>query len=322
VLTETLSWRWVLLINVPICATMAVAALAYVRHVVDRAGHRRSDATGALLVTAGLVLVTYGIVGTESYGWGSLRTLLTVAGGLTVIGLFVFIESRVPDPLVPLRIFTVGNVSAAWVAVLCLGATSFATWYLMSLISQNVLGFNPLEAGLMFLPMTIVVMVMARVAGIACSRFGGGKVLGAGMIVVAAGVFWLSRIPADGTFLHDILGPSLVIGLGFGTSYVAVAVAATSGVPGPDAGLASALTNMGRQVGGSLGIALVSAVAASRADDLIGDRSPAQALNGGYTTALFVALAFSLVGAAISFAGLGPRPQRAGAEPAGEPGIP
>ncbi|HEY6761738.1 MAG TPA: MFS transporter [Baekduia sp.] len=302
-LTQTLSWRWILLINVPIGIIAAIAALRVVARGRRAAGAGKSfDLMGALTVTAGLVVLTYGIVETDTHGWGSSRTLITIALGLALLATFVLIEGRLAKaPLVPLRIFKNRPVTGANVVVLCMGAAAFAMWYFLSLYLQQVLGYDPIEAGLAFLPMTLAIVVTSQLASRGVGRLGPGKVLTFGMVLIGVGMIGLSHVSADGSYLADVLVPSVVTAAGIGFSFVPVAIAATQGVKGPEAGLASGLVNTSRQVGGSIGLALLATVATQKTNDVIGAVGEKLALTEGFRHAFALGSVFALVGAAFSF---------------------
>jgi EmrB/QacA subfamily drug resistance transporter len=316
ILTQTLSWRWILLINVPIGIAVAMAGLRVVtRGRRDAAAARSFDLSGALTVTAGLVVLTYGIVETDVHGWGSSRTLITIAIGLALLATFTLIEGRIAQaPLVPLRIFRNRPVTGANLVVFCMGAGAFAMWYFLSLYLQQVLGFDPIEAGLAFLPMTGTIIATSQLASRLTGRLGPGKVLTAGLTLLALGMLGLSRISADGSFFADVLGPSVVAAAGIGFSFVPVTIAATAGVQGREAGLASGLVNTFRQVGGSIGLALLATVATQRTDSVSGSVSRAVALTDGFQRAFLVGAAFGAIGALISLTVLARGPgARAGA---------
>jgi EmrB/QacA subfamily drug resistance transporter len=321
ILTEALSWRWILLINVPIGLAAAVAALRVVRATKRDTGARRDfDISGALTVTAGLVVLTFGIVETDVHGWGSARTLITIALGLALLATFVLIEGRLAErPLVPLRIFKSRAVTGANLVVFCMGAAAFAMWYFLSLYLQQVLGYSPIEAGLAFLPMTVAIIITAQIAGRMVSRFGPGPVLTVGMLLIGVGMAWLSGVSAGGSYVSDVLGPSVVTATGIGFSFVPVTIAATMGVRGPEAGLASGLVNTSRQVGGSLGLALLATVATQHTEHVARGLSQAAALTEGFDRAFLVGAGFAFVGALISLGTLArmthapaPAPERAG----------
>jgi EmrB/QacA subfamily drug resistance transporter len=302
ILTQTLSWRWILLINVPIGIAVAVAALAVVpRAKRDAAARRSFDLAGALTVTAGLVVLTYGIVETDVHGWGSGRTLITLALALALLATFAFMEGSLADhPLVPLRIFKNRPVTAANLVVFCMGSAAFAMWYFLSLYLQQVLGDDPIEAGLSFVPMTATIVVTSQVASRLTGRLGAGAVLACGMTLIALGMLGLSRVSADGNYWADVLVPSVITAAGIGFSFVPVTIAATAGVSGSEAGLASGLVNTFRQVGGSIGLALLATIATQRTTDALGSHSPAAALTEGFRAAFLVGAGFAAVGAVLS----------------------
>jgi EmrB/QacA subfamily drug resistance transporter len=302
ILTQTLSWRWILLINVPIGIVAAIIGLRVITAGKRDVGARRSfDLSGALTVTAGLVVLTYGIVETDAHGWGSARTLITIALGLALLATFTLIEGRLAQaPLVPLRIFKNRPVTGANIVVFCMGAAAFAMWYFLSLYLQQVLGFDPIEAGLSFLPMTGAIIATSQLASKLTGRFGPGVVLSIGMSLIALGMLGLAFVSADGSYAGDVLVPSVITAAGIGFSFVPVTIAATSGVRGPEAGLASGLVNTFRQVGGSIGLALLATVATQRTSDVAGSVSRTVALTDGFQRAFLVGAAFAAVGAVLS----------------------
>jgi EmrB/QacA subfamily drug resistance transporter len=316
ILTQELTWRWILLINVPIGIVAALLGLRIVtRGRRDEGAARSFDLSGALTVTAGLVVLTYGIVETDVHGWGSARTLVTIALGLALLATFTLIEGRLAKaPLVPLRIFRNRPVTAANLVVFCVGASAFAMWYFMSLYLQEVKGFDPIEAGLAFLPMTGTLIIAAQVASRLTGRVGPGVVLTIGMVLLAFGMVGLSRVTADGSYAAQVLGPSIVTAGGLGCAFVSVTIAATAGIRGPEAGLASGLVNTFRQVGGSLGLALLATIATQRSQDLAGTVSRTVALTDGFQRAFLVGAAFAAVGAVISLTTLAREGARAAAE--------
>lgn len=321
-LTEWLSWRWVLLINVPVGIWAAFAALRVVPRGRRDLGARRSfDLAGALTVTVGLVILTYGIVETDTHGWGSARTLATLALGLALLGAFVLVEGRLASaPLVPLRIFRARSVTGANLVVFCMGSAVFAMWYFLSLYLQQVLGYSPIEAGLAFLPMTAAIIACSQIASRLVGRLGAGKVLTLGMVLVFVGMLGLSRVSADGPYVVDVLVPSIVTAAGIGFSFVPVTIAATAGVRGPEAGLASGLVNTSRQVGGSIGLALLATIATQRTGALAGTVSHAVALDEGFQRAFLIGALFAAVGAVASVLVLvrGSRQPAVAADPAAQ----
>jgi predicted MFS family arabinose efflux permease len=264
---------------------------------VGRDAKRRAnfDLLGAVTITAGLVALTYAIVGTEQHGWGSARTLAWAGAGLVLIAVFIADQARFATaPLMPLRIFSSRMLKGANVVVFCLGAVSFAMWYFVSLYLQQVLGYTPIEAGLAFLPMPVAIGICTRFASRWTGQYGPGPVLAFGMALIAAGMFGFSGVSADGSYVSDVLWPSIVTAGGIGFSFVPATIAATTGVMGPEAGLASGIVNTSRQIGGSLGLALLATIATQRSADVAGDVSAKVALTDGFQRAF---LAGGIIGA-------------------------
>jgi len=301
-LTEALSWRWILIINVPIGLLGGWAALHVVRVGRDAAATVRGfDVAGALTVTAGLLVLTYAIVGTEQHGLASARTLATLLAAVLLLAGFVWIEQRVAArPLVPLRIFASRALSGANAVVFCLGSAAFAMWYFVTLYLQEVLGYSPIEAGLAMLPMPVVIALCTRHATRLTGRLGAGPVLAVGMALIGAGMLLFARMPADGEWLADVLAPGVLAAAGIGFSFIPATIAATDGIGGGEAGLASGLVNTSRQMGGSLGLALLVAVAAHTTAGAAAGVSRPEALTDGFQHAFAVGAAFALAGALVS----------------------
>ena len=317
-LTQTLNWRWVLFINLPIGLFATFAAWRVVAEGRAERPGRHFDVAGAVSVTAGLVVLTYGIVRTEVNGWASAATVTTLSAGLALLAVFVYIEARrAEEPLMPLRIFRSLPLSAANLVVFALGSSAFAMWYFVTLYLQNVLGYSPMRAGLAFLPMTVLIVVCSRFAGPLVSRRGPWGLLATGMSMITVGMLLFSRVSADGTYLGDVLAPSLLCAAGIGFSFVPVTIAATTGVDPSESGLASGLVNTSRQVGGSLGLAVLATIATTRTADLAGVASAAEAATAGFDRAFTVGALFALAGAlAALFAARTRQNRRRRAEPA------
>ena len=298
VLTTTLSWRWVLLVNAPVALCVAVAALRTIPALGRRPGAARSfDLRGALTVTAGLVLVTYGLVGSHRHGWGASVTLGPIAAGAVLLGLFGLIEARLAEaPLVPPRILRSRALGGATVVVFCLGATAVPMWFFVSLYVQETLGFSALEAGLTFLPMSLVIAACTQLASRLAARRGPGRVLATGMTLLGAGMLLFSHIDAEGTGTAEVLVPSLLCGGGIGCSFVSTTIAATTGVARHDSGLASGLVNTAFQIGGSIGLAVLATIAAGRA----GAASEAAVLTDGFPLVFAIGGGVALAGAGVA----------------------
>ena len=217
-----------------------------------------------MTVTSGLVVLVYGIVEAQPYGWGSARTIGTLALGAGLLALFVAIERRSVAPLVRLSIFKVRTLAVADTVLLLVGSGLFGMFFFASLYVQEILGYSPLRAGLAFLPVTAGIVIGAGLAQQLIRRFGVRNVAIAGISIAAAGLAWLTRLPVHGTYLVDLLAGLLPMSIGVGLTFVPITLLGTGGVREEDAGLASGLFNTAQQVGGSLGLAILSTLAASR----------------------------------------------------------
>ncbi|AZM52979.1 MFS transporter [Streptomyces sp. WAC 01529] len=280
VLTDLLSWRWVLLINVPIGALVIFAGAAWLTE--SRAGQaRRLDVPGAVLVTAGLATLAYGIVQTEEKGWTAAATLVPLAAGLALLGAFLVVEARTKVPLMPLKLFRVRSVSAANAAMFVCGGGMFAMWMFMTLYAQNVLGYSPLKAGLALIPSSLTIVLGSMLAPRVMPVLGAKNVSIVGIVVAAAGFGWQSTMTVDGAYVTSIMLPGIVMMFGAGLATTPLASLATSGAAPGDAGLVSGLINTSRTMGGALGLAVLSTVAAARMDG----STSRQALTDGYAMA-------------------------------------
>ena len=310
VLTSGLGWEWVLLVNVPV----ALAAAAFASRLFDESrstdGGRRVDVAGAVTVTAGTVAAVYALVEAGAAGWTSAQTLGLLAVAAALLASFVAIEARVAAPLMPLGIFRNANVRSANVTMIGLSAAMFGLFFLLSLYLQQVLGYSALEAGVSQLPLAGTLVLAAGGAGALVERAGVKPVLLTGLALFAGGMLWFSRLPVDGTFLADVLGPSLLVGLGLALSFVALTIGSVSGVGENRYGLASGLVNTSQQIGGALGLGILTAVADGRTQSA---GSGVGALNEGFQLALLVAGGMAVVAFALAAA---LTPGRAGASPA------
>ncbi|MCN9243574.1 MFS transporter [Streptomyces sp. RY43-2] len=294
VLVEGLSWRWVLLINVPIGVVVLAGAARWLTE--SRAGDgRRLDLPGALLVTAGLATLAYGIMQTEAGGWTSPTTLAPLCAGLVLIALFLLVEARTKAPLMPLGLLRVRSVASANAAMFVSGSAMFCMWFFMTLYAQNVLGYSPLEAGVALIPSSLAVVLGSKAAPRVMRIVGARNVTVLGILVSAAGFGWQSTMTADGGYLTAIMFPGILMMLGGGLSMTPLASLATSGAAPEDAGLVSGLVNTSRTIGGSLGLAIMTTIAASRT----GGRGTAEALTEGYAQAFRVSGCVLLVAAVL-----------------------
>ena len=301
VLTDGLGWEWVLWVNVPIGIVAAALAPALIAESREEARTRNFDVAGAVSVTAGLSLLVFALVDANQAGWGSTQTLGLLGLSVALLAGFVAIESRSASPLVPFSIFRLRTVTGANVTALLIGASLFSMFFFISLYMQQVLGYEPLEAGLAYLPLAIAIILSAGIASQLVTRVGFKPVLIAGLAFVGAGLLWFSQVSVGGSFGTDILGPSLLAAVGLGLSFVPVTIAAVSGVAEHESGLASGLINTTQQVGGALGLAVLATLANSRTDDLLADAggNPAEvpnALTEGFQTAFLGGAGLALVG--------------------------
>jgi EmrB/QacA subfamily drug resistance transporter len=278
VLTDLLSWEWIFLVNVPIGLVAFVLSLRYVPN--SRAEHRSGvDLAGAFTVTAGLVVLVYAIVKAQEWGWGDASTLGLGAVAVALLSAFVVIERRHTAPLIRLSIFRTRSLAAANGAMLFVASGMFAMFFFASLYVQQILGFSPLEAGLAFLPITAGIMFGAGAAQQLVRRFGVRSVALAGLTLAAIGMALLTGIPVNGSYAGDLLPGLLLMAAGMGLVFVPITLIATSNVSEEDAGLASGIFNTSQQVGGALGLAVLSTLAADKTAS-VGGTSPAALVEG------------------------------------------
>jgi EmrB/QacA subfamily drug resistance transporter len=303
ILTQYLSWRWILFINVPIGIVVTALAVTYLSEGRRLTGSRSLDIPGAITVTGGMALLVYGIVETDSHGWTSAQTIGTLAGALALLVAFVVIEARFAKaPLVPLGIFRLRSVSSANVVMLMLGVGFLVSFYFLSLFMQNVLGYDALKTGLLFLPLVVAIAVGSQSSARLVGRFGPRPLLMVGLVISSGGFFWLSYITSTSTYVADLLGPGMLMTLGIGLCFTPLATAATAGVGRAQSGLASALLNTSRQVGGVIGLAAIATVAVDRTKSILAGSAhtpaaTAAALTAGYSRAFEVAAATTLIAA-------------------------
>lgn len=309
IITEVLTWRWVLLINPPIAIAAALVAYAVVRERHRRAQDDASfDLAGALTLTVGQMVLVYGVVEAGLKGWDTFAALGPIALGVLLLGMFGVIETRVASaPLIPFKELT-KTLRAANNIVLLFSAALFPMWFVSSLYLQQVLGLSPLHTGLIFLPMTLTIMLVASRAGRLVSHFGVRPVLGSGLIMLTGGLLLFTRIGSSGSPIVYVMIPGLLMAAGIAMSIVPSTIAATQGAKEGQAGLASGLVNTSRQVGGGLGLAVLITLATQRTSHLIGSgQQVAQALTHGFRLAYLIGAGLAAVAALMTFALL-PKP--------------
>jgi EmrB/QacA subfamily drug resistance transporter len=305
VLTDLVSWPWIFIVNVPVGLITLALALRYVPESRVETAHRTFDLAGATTVTAGLVVLVYGIVKAQSYGWGSGRTIGTLALGAALLAIFVAIERRSPAPLMRLSIFRVRTLAVADTVLLLVASGMFGMFFFASLYVQQVLGYSPLQAGLAFLPITAGIVIGAGIAQGLIKRLGVRNVSVIGITLAAAGLAWLTRLPVHGTYLTDLLAGLFPMSIGMGLTFVPITLLGTGGVAPEDAGLASGLFNTAQQVGGSLGLAILSTIAATQTTDLLhAGHTVLAARVSGYQAAFAAAAVMLAAGAVILVVGL------------------
>jgi EmrB/QacA subfamily drug resistance transporter len=292
ILVDAFSWPWIFFVNIPVGIAVFVASLRFVPESKDERAHKSFDLAGAVTVTAGLLILVYAIVKAQEKGWGSLHTLGIGAIAIALLAAFVVIERRSIEPLVRLSIFRVRTVRAANVAMLFVAAGLFAMFFFNTLYLQRVLGYSALEAGLAFLPFTAGIIIGAGLSQALVAKVGARELPLIGMTMAIAGMLLFMRLQPDSDYVTDFLPGVMFASIGMGLTFVPVTLIATSGVPGSDAGLASGLYNTSQQIGGALGLAILSTFAVSATEDTLASvgREPtpedqAQALVDGFHVA-------------------------------------
>jgi EmrB/QacA subfamily drug resistance transporter len=312
VITDLLSWRWILFINVPIGLLAAFAAQRFIAESKRPMSSRDFDLSGALAATIGLSLLVLGIVRTDQTGWGSAQTLAIIGAGIVLLAGFVVIEGRFASaPLMPLRIWASRTLSAANAVVLLVGGATFAMWFFVSLYLQQALGYSPIRAGVAFLPMTLCIVAGSTIASRSVARVGAKPLLVGGMALLTAGLALFARISTHGAYAADVLIPGMLVGLGMGLAFVPAAISAVAGVAPAEAGLASGLVNTSRLFGGALGLAVLAAIATDHTNSqLHAGASAHAALTSGFQLAFVISAAFALIGGLVAAFGLPSVPAR------------
>jgi EmrB/QacA subfamily drug resistance transporter len=308
-LTQAFGWPAIFAVNVPLGAIVIVLGLRVIPSDLRAVAGRHFDVSGALLVTAGLVALTYGIVRSDVLGWGSTGVLGPLALAVVLLGAFLFVEARVAQaPLVPLSIFRLSQLRAANLVVILMYAALFSMFFFVTLYLQQVLGDTALVAGLSFLPMTLSVFTGSSLAPRLITRIGVRGVATLGMLSATAGLLWFTGFKPGGNYFTVVFPGAVLAGVGMGFGLVSSTIAATQGVPRTQSGLASGLLNMSRLFGGAIGLAVLSTIASSHSRGLH-DVSPAQALTSGFTLAFEVGAAITILAAVVALVGLRSRPQ-------------
>ena len=296
VLTEYVGWQWIFFVNIPIAAVTLALVPRYVRESRADGLRRHFDSFGAVTVTASLMLLVFGLTQANRVGWGSAQTIGVFIGSAVLMAIFLANETRSQSPLVPLGIFRRRTLTGANLIGFGLGTMIFGMFFLLSLYMQQVLGYSALKTGFGYLSVALTVVVAAAISQAFVTRLGVKPVLVIGMALLGAGLVYFAQVSAGGSYLGDLLPGFLIIGVGMGFSFVPISIAALAGVQGPEAGLASGLINTSQQIGGALGLALLTTVATTHTSSALdsGTARP-EALTEGFSLGFWVAAGFALV---------------------------
>ena len=319
-LTSYLGWSWIFFINIPVAVAAILLTPMLLQESRADVSHRHFDFAGAASVTAGLMLLVYAMTRATTDGWGAPKTIALIAASVALVGAFVVIELRSKAPLLPLRIFRSRTLTAANVTMALLGAATFSEFFTLTLYLQEVLHYSAVQTGAAFAAFALTVVVASNVAQLIVGRFGVRPTLTAGFVVAAVSVALLTRLPVHGHYFWDLFPAFVLGGAGVGLSFVPVTIASLTGVDRSDAGVASGLVNTSRQIGGAIGLAAASAIAATATANYA-DAHPALtaasalALDHGYRTALYALTGVLIAGAVIAATLVRPaRPPTAAAE--------
>jgi EmrB/QacA subfamily drug resistance transporter len=303
ILTEYLDWRWNFFVNVPVGIAVLVAAYLYVPESKADLDHKKLDLPGAVSVTTGLIAFVYAITQAPTKGWLSAETIGVLAGSVLLLAYFIYNEARSKHALMPLSIFKVGSVAGANITQAPITAAMFSMFFFISLYIQQVLGYSPVKTGLGFLPITFVIGMIASQMPHVIHRFGYKRPLVVSPLFMAGGLFYLSHISVNGTYWVDVFPGLLLMAMGMGVMFISITIAATSGVPARESGLASGILNTSQQLGGALGLAILSGVATAgvksymtqHAGEAHSQLAAAAAQVHGFHNALLVGTGFTLL---------------------------
>ncbi len=296
ILTEYVGWEWIFFVNVPIALGTLLLVRRFVQESRAEGLAKHFDAWGAVTVTASLMLLVYGLTQSTQNGWGSLETIGSLVGSALLMAIFLAIELRSRSPLVPLGIFRRRTLSGANLIGFGLGTMIFGMFFLLSLYMQQVLGYSALKTGVGYLAVALTAVAASGVSQALVTRLGVKPVLVSGMVLLGSGLTYFSQVSVGGSYVGDLLPGFLLIGVGLGFSFVPVSIAALAGVKGPEAGLASGLINTSQQIGGALGLAILTTVATTHTTSLLesGTARP-EAMTSGFSLAFWVGAGFALI---------------------------
>ncbi len=301
ILTDTLGWEWIFLVNVPVGVAVILLTPRFVAESRAEGATRSFDVAGAVSVTAGLALLVYALVNTDSAGWASGETIGLMALSAALIVAFVVIEMRAKAPLLPLSIFRLRSLTGANIVGLLLGAAIFSMFFFLSLYMQQVLGYSALRSGFAYLLVAITIIIAAGVSQALVTRYGSKIILAIGMALLTLGLLWFTMIEVNGSYVTNLVPGFLLTGVGLGFAFVPVSIAALQGVQAHEAGIASGLINTSQQIGGALGIAILATIATTHTDSVMkeagGDSSQlTRALTEGFQYAFAVGAGMALIG--------------------------
>jgi len=309
-ITQAINWHWIFIVNLPIAVVTGTLSLRYLSRDRGLGISQGADLPGATFIVAAVMMGVYAIVEATNYGWGSAHTLGFGAGAVVLLVAFIVRESRAANPLIPLRIFRSRNLSGANAIQALMVAGIYAMFFLGALYLQKVLGFDSLEVGLAFIPMTAIIGILSLGFSAKLNmRFGARATLLPGLVSVGAGLLFLSQISADGSYWSEVLPAMVLVGIGAGLSFPSIMTLAMTGVQPQEAGLASGLVNTTQQMGGALGLAVLATLSSSHTALLLhGGATTASALTGGYHRAFEIGAVLVVVGIALAGVLLRSRP--------------
>ena len=300
VLTSYLSWPWIFYINVPVGLALVLLIPRFMSESRASLGHRHFDVSGAVSVTASLMVLVFALTRATQNGWGSASTIALLGVSAVLAALFVLVERRAASPLVPFEVFRGTTLSAGTLITAIVASVGFSQFFLLTLYLQQVLHYSAARTGLAFVAIAVTVAVMSQVAQRLVTAFGPRRVLAAGLLLAAVAEGLLVRLPVHGRYVTDLLPSFVLIGAAIGTSFVAVTIAALAGVPGRDAGVASGLVNTARQVGGAVGLAAVTTIATIYAGHRSVHESVAAGATHGFRVAFVTLAVLSVAGAILT----------------------
>ena len=300
VLTSALNWRWVLFVNVPVAIIAVVIAPRLLSESRAQARRREFDLPGAISVTTGLTMLVYALIEAQKIGWGTTRTIALLAIAMVLLIAFVLIELRTSAPLVPFGIFRIRAVAGANAVAILVGAALIGMFFFLTLYMQQVLGYSAIKAGVSQLPLAVTIILAAGLAPRLVARIGPRAVIATGLTLLTGGLIWFAQIPTHGAFVDDLLGPSLLIAIGLGLTYVPMTIASVTGIANSQTGLASGLINTTQQIGGALGLAIAATVANTQTDHYLrahhGATAVPAALTHGFRAGFLIDAGFVALG--------------------------